>query len=101
MRAAFEFRNASWFDDTVFALLRAHDAALCIADTEDGLDTPFVATAPWGYFRLRDVDYAEGELEAWIARAREQGWSEAFVFFKHEDEARGPEFARRFSELAV
>ena len=72
----------------------------CIADTEDGLDTPFVATAPWGYFRLRDVDYADGELEAWIARAREPEWSEAFVFFKHEDEARGPEFARRFSELA-
>ena len=101
VRAAFEFRNASWFDDAVFTLLRTHHAALCIADTEDGLDTPFVATAPFGYFRLRDVDYADGEIQAWITRARDQEWSEAFVFFKHEDEARGPEFARRFTELAV
>ncbi len=101
VQAAFEFRNASWFNDAVFAILRSRQAALCIADTEDGIDTPFVATAPWGYFRLRDVDYADGQLESWITRARAQGWSEAFVFFKHEDEARGPEFARRFTELAA
>lgn len=52
-RAAFEFRHASWFDDEVFALLREHRAALCIADAEGDLDVPVVATADWGYLRLR------------------------------------------------
>ena len=98
VQAAFEFRNPSWFDDAVFEMLRAKQVALCIADTEDGVDTPFVATAPWGYLRLRDVDYPDGELEAWLAKIRDPNWSEAFVFFKHEDEARGPEFARRLEE---
>jgi hypothetical protein len=28
-----------------------------------------------------------------------QKWEKAFVFFKHEDEARGPEMAARFQEI--
>src|SRR5437899_11621849 len=43
MRAAFEFRHESWFDDEVFETLRACSAALCIADTEK-LETPEVVT---------------------------------------------------------
>jgi hypothetical protein len=30
----------------------------------------------------------------------DQGWSDAFVFFKHEDEAKGPFLAKSFLELA-
>jgi uncharacterized protein YecE (DUF72 family) len=99
VRVAMEFRHASWFDDDVFGALRARGVALCIADTEDGLDTPFVATAPWGYMRLRDVEYSEADLRRWIDKLREPAWSEAYVFFKHEDEGRGPDFARRFMDL--
>ena len=50
-RAAMEFRHQSWFDDEVFALLRKHRTALCIADAEGDLKVPFVATANWGYLR--------------------------------------------------
>src|SRR5262249_16683063 len=46
--AAFEFRHPSWFDDEVFGLLRDHQAALCIAEAENDLEVPFVATAGWG-----------------------------------------------------
>ena len=99
-RAAFEFRNASWFDDEVFEALRARDVALCIADTEDGVDTPFVATASWGYLRLRDVDYGDDDFRAWVEKVRAPAWSEAWVFFKHEEQGTGPAFAKRFLELA-
>ncbi len=98
--AAFEFRHQSWFDDEVFALLRGHQAALCIAEAENDLNIPFVSTADWGYLRLRRPDYGDPELKAWADRVRQHGWREAFVFFKHEEEGKGPQMAKRFLELA-
>jgi uncharacterized protein YecE (DUF72 family) len=103
-RVALEFRNASWFEDDVFEALRAHDAALCIAETEpddkEGSNqAPLVATASWGYLRLRRENYTDGDLEAWAGRMRSQGWSEAYVFFKHEDDGTAPTFARRLMQV--
>jgi uncharacterized protein YecE (DUF72 family) len=100
-RTAFEFRHASWFDEEVFALLRDHRAVLCIAEAEDGLEVPFVSTGNWGYLRLRRPDYSDEELKAWLQRLRDVGWQDAFVFFKHEDEGKGPRMAKRFLELAA
>jgi len=99
-RAAMEFRHQSWFDDEVFAVLREHKAALCIAEAEDELDIPFAATADFGYLRLRMVEYTDDELKAWVKRVKEQrDWKDAFVFFKHEDAGTGPRLAKRFGEL--
>lgn len=98
-RVAFEFRHPSWFDDEVFGLLRDHGAAMCLAEADDGLETPFVATADWGYVRLRLPDYTDAALTAWAWRLRQQRWRDAFVFFKHEDEGKGPRLAKRFLEL--
>lgn len=100
-RAAFEFRHASWFDDEVFELLRAHRAALCIADAEEALDVPWVATSDWGYLRLRRPDYDEAALASWADRVRQEHWQQAFVFFKHEEAGTGPRYARRFMQLAA
>jgi uncharacterized protein YecE (DUF72 family) len=100
-RSAIEFRDESWFDPEVFDLLRQHRVALCIAEAEDGVEVPFVSTADWGYLRLRRPDYGDTELKDWGTRVREQGWQDAFVFFKHEDEGMGPKMARRFLELAA
>src|SRR6185369_4889138 len=94
-RIAFEFRHPSWFDEDVFGLLRRRGCALCVADTDDGPDVPFVATADWGYLRLRGTDYPDRELKAWLKRIRNQDWRDAYVFFKHEDEANGPRLAKR------
>lgn len=99
-RAAFEFRHPSWFDDEMFALLSDHHAVLCIAEAEDGVEVPFVSTAKWGYLRLRRPDYGDAELNTWLERIRDQEWADAFVFFKHEDEGKGPQMAKRFLELA-
>ena len=99
-RAAFEFRHQSWFDEEVFSLLREHKAVLCIAEAENDLEIPFVSTAGWGYLRLRRPDYGDAELRAWAEKLREANWQEAFVFFKHEEEGKGPKMASRFLELA-
>jgi uncharacterized protein YecE (DUF72 family) len=93
-RAAFEFRHQSWFDDEVFAALRSRNAALCIADQAADEDaTPFVATADWGYLRLRREAYSRADLDGWAGRIREQAWADCYAFFKHEDGATGPAFA--------
>ena len=99
-RVTLEFRHASWFDDEVFALLREHGAALCIAEDED-LEVPFMATADWGYLRLRRPDYTDTELKTWVKRVQEQDWRIAFVFFRHEEEGKGPRMAQRFIEVAA
>jgi uncharacterized protein YecE (DUF72 family) len=101
VRAAFEFRHQSWFDDEVFGVLRERRAALCIAEAENDLEIPFVSTADWGYLRLRRPDYGDAELASWIERVRQQQWRDVFVFFKHEEAGKGPKMARRFLELAV
>lgn len=97
-RAAFEFRDPSWFDEEVLELLRDHRAALCIAEADDGPDSPRTATADWGYLRLRRTDYDEARLSAWADWVGAQDWRDAFVFFKHEDQAKGPKYAQAFLE---
>jgi uncharacterized protein YecE (DUF72 family) len=95
-RAALEFRHDSWLDEEVYAALRAAGAAHCLADTDESEAEPaLVATADWGYLRLRRSEYSDAELAAWLERIRAQPWREAYVFFKHEDEGRGPDLARR------
>jgi uncharacterized protein YecE (DUF72 family) len=98
-RAAFEFRHGSWYGDDVLAALADAGAALCVAEDEERA-TPFAATAPFGYLRLRRPDYDDAALARWAAAVRAQRWDDAFVFFKHEDEARGPDYALRFGALA-
>lgn len=93
LRSAFEFRHVSWFADDVFDTLRAYDAALCTGDAEKNeRSPPLVATASWGYLRLRADDYTDAALDDWAERIRSQPWSEAYAFLKHE--VRGPELAQ-------
>jgi len=98
LRCAFEFRNATWFTDETYAALRAANAALCVADTDDG-HTPLEATADFGYFRLRDEGYQPADLETWAGRVQTlgAGWGDAFVFFKHEESGEGPKLAEQFA----
>jgi uncharacterized protein YecE (DUF72 family) len=97
-RCAFEFRHETWQDEEVYGALRERGAALCVADTDEG-DTPFVCTADSGYLRLRRTHYDDQDLEAWVKRIKAQPLARAYVYFKHEDEAFGTKFAKRFTEL--
>ena len=99
--SAFEFRHASWFDEGVFDILRDRNSALCLAETDDLEDAPFVETADWAYLRLRRSAYSTNELETWAARLRDSGWTRAYAFFKHEDAGVGPALAGEFSEMVA
>jgi len=100
MRAAFEFRHESWFEDEIFDLLRARNIALCIADT-DTIATPQKITADYGYLRLRREDYIEEDVKRWseFLRERNTNWTDAFVYFKHEESGIGPKLAKQMIEL--
>jgi uncharacterized protein YecE (DUF72 family) len=91
--AAVEFRHPTWFADDVYQALRSKNAALCIADTGEAGDAPFVATADWGYLRLRREAYGDADLDEWAGRVRAQSWGEAYLFFKHEDAGAAPRLA--------
>lgn len=95
-RAACEFRNASWFADDVFECLRRFGVALCISEAEDR-HPPFEITANFGYFRLRKLDYSDEDLAGWARRLQDAApqWTDAFVYFKHEAEGKGPRLAAR------
>jgi uncharacterized protein YecE (DUF72 family) len=79
----------------VFARLRARNLALCIADSEK-FSTPLEITASYGYFRLRDEGYTPEQLRRWaeLIRTNTSGCSEVYVYFKHEEAGKGPQFAR-------
>jgi uncharacterized protein YecE (DUF72 family) len=99
IRAAFEFRHASWLDEEVFDLLKARNIALCWADTEK-LATPKAVTADYGYLRLRREDYTAADVARWaeFVREKEADWREVFVYFKHEESGIGPKLATQMIE---
>jgi uncharacterized protein YecE (DUF72 family) len=96
VRAAFEFRHPSWFDESTYAALRQYKAALCVADIDEHDAPAIVATANFGYLRLRRQDYTPAELAVWAEALKQQPFEQAFVFFKHE--VRAPSLALAFSE---
>jgi uncharacterized protein YecE (DUF72 family) len=100
LRCAWEFRHPSWFDADVYELLRTGNAALCVADTDEGT-TPLEATADFGYVRLRDEGYKKKDLEDWVTKLKGLGggWADAYVFFKHEGKGEGPKLAAKFGAL--
>jgi uncharacterized protein YecE (DUF72 family) len=97
---AFEFRSPSWLDVEILDLLRGRGCSLCIVDADESPTNEIINTTPWGYLRLRRSGYKDADLSQWMKRILSQKWERAFVFFKHEEEAKGPELAIRFHELA-
>jgi uncharacterized protein YecE (DUF72 family) len=95
MKAAFEFRHDSWFNDETFNALRKHGAALCVADSEKR-HSPVVTTAGFAYFRLRDEGYETSDIARWAKEIRKASTetTDVYVYFKHEEKGLGPEFAR-------
>ena len=96
---AFEFRSPSWLNTETISLLHEKRHSLCLEDTDENPANEIISTASWGYLRLRRSDYTDADLSQWMERILGQEWRKVFVFFKHEEEAKGPEMAMRFYEL--
>jgi len=95
LKAAFEFRHASWFVEDTWALLRERNAALCVAESET-LASPDVTTADFAYYRFRKASYSAEERKAMLETLRghtEQG-RDVFAYFKHEETPEGVLYAR-------
>jgi uncharacterized protein YecE (DUF72 family) len=89
LRVAFEFRHASWFTEEIYGVLRAHNAALCVAESDE-FETPEVATASFSCYRFRKSEYKEEELAKVEARLQESATrGDVFAYFKHEDTPEG------------
>ncbi len=101
-RHAFEFRHDSWFTAPVYRLLRAHDAALVVADDpRRELDDGAVRTASWRYVRLhhghrgRRGNYSDTELDEWTQRLRRwQARGDIYLYCNNDWEAFAPRNAR-------
>ena len=93
-RAAFEFRNESWFTDATWDALRGPNVALCVAETEER-DTPDVVTADYAYYRYRKPSYTADERKVMIARIGEHlaAGRDVFAYFKHEETPEGVLYA--------
>jgi len=92
--AAFEFRHESWFSDSTWDVLKAHGAALCVAETEDRT-TPDVVTGPFVYYRFRKPSYTDEERRSMVARIGEHmaAGRNVFAYFKHEETPEGALYA--------
>jgi uncharacterized protein YecE (DUF72 family) len=97
-RAAFEFRNDTWFADDVYAALKGAGAALCLSEREDNAPPPLVETAAWGYVRLRLETYSDDNLRQWAEKLAATAWRETFVYFMHEPTA--PAYAQTLMKFA-
>ena len=98
-RCAFAFRSSSWLDAGITDLLREKGCGLCMEDIDESPADEIISAAPWGYLRLRRSDYTDADLSRWAERVLSQEWERAFVFFEHEEEARGAKMAMRFREI--
>ncbi|MBI5643995.1 MAG: DUF72 domain-containing protein [Deltaproteobacteria bacterium] len=106
-RYAFEFRDPSWFDQTVYSLLSRFKAAFCIYDF-DFLLSPKEVTADFVYIRLHGPagkyrgSYSDEALSGW-ARLFKQ-WTqgegkEIFCYFDNDEKGYAARDALRLREL--
>ncbi|HYO24141.1 MAG TPA: DUF72 domain-containing protein [Lacipirellulaceae bacterium] len=105
-RYSFEFRDASWYDDRVYAVLREKNVALCISDHHDA-PAPWVVTADHVYIRghgptgeYRDR-YAPRTLRKWAEEIRKYRRRKLAVccYFDNDQKSAAPLDAARLVEL--
>jgi uncharacterized protein YecE (DUF72 family) len=105
MRAAVEFRHASWKDDAVHRLLDGAGCALVLADRPGARVDP-VVTGGWSYVRFHQgsatgPDYSRDKLRRWASRIADMPASEVYVYFNNDPGGAAVRDARTLTELLV
>ncbi|MCM8795521.1 MAG: DUF72 domain-containing protein [Candidatus Omnitrophica bacterium] len=105
IRQVFEFRNKSWFDEEVYALLKSYNASLCIAHSGDRFPCVKEVTADFIYLRfhggesLYSSNYSDKELKEWVDFAKRFKDKDIFAFFNNDAFGYAVKNALRFREL--
>ena len=101
-RYTIEFRHPSWYEASIFDLLREHDAALCLSD-HAAAPAPWEVTAGWVYIRGHGADgryagnYSDDTLDDWarrIAAWRAEG-RDVYCYFDNDIKSAAPTDAER------
>lgn len=103
---AFEFRDSSWYDNSILDVLRDHDIALCLSDHHDA-PSPRMVTASHIYVRGHGPGgrykghYSDKTLKAWATDIKK--WKhqrrDVYCFFDNDQKSAAPKDAARLLEL--
>lgn len=105
-RYVFEFRNASWYTEDIYAILSNHNCAFCIYEL-GGHTSPMVVTADFVYVRLHGPgnkyqgNYNIGLLKKWASQVmhwKEEG-RDVYVYFDNDQEAFAAFNAMTFKDM--
>ncbi len=107
LRYALEVRHTSFLDPAFYALLRAHDVALCIADTArvhpdfDEVTADFVYVRLHGAQKLYVSGYSRRTLVSWAHRIErwQRSGRDVYVYFDNDARARAPFDARTLRSI--
>jgi uncharacterized protein YecE (DUF72 family) len=104
IRQVFEFRNESWFDKQVYALLKEYNACLCIAHSGrfpcvKEITADFIYLRFHGGQELYSSNYSERELKEWAAFAKKLKNKDIFAFFNNDAYGYAVKNALKFREL--
>lgn len=88
MRAAFEFRHPSWFDDDVWSSLDRAGAATVLAHRPRAR-VPWVVTGGWSYIRFHQgtiagSSYRRSTLARWASRISTLPVQRVYVYFNND-----------------
>jgi len=101
LRYVVEFREPSWYDDRVFALMRRHRVAVCLHDMKGSASTKLVV-GPFIYVRFhgrtkyagRYSDEHLDEWADWLAEHASQG-TDVYAYFNNDVGGHAPRDAAR------
>lgn len=107
-RYTFEFRDASWYEEPLFEVLRDHNVSLCLSDHVDA-PAPWEVTADFVYIRGHGPTgeyhsrYSKQTLSKWqraIAKWRRKG-IDVFCYFDNDQKSAAPKDARRLLQMVA
>lgn len=106
-RHVFEFRNETWFDDTVYDILEKYKHSICIVSGPGNVPRVIKTTSPVAYIRFHGEgswysdNYSNEALESWKEALAGLNPSELWAYFNNDANAYAVNNARYLASLYV